>query len=558
MQVARHCLIGLGLFLAPLACVGVVGPAAGTPASPEPGGGRTAADEAATSGGGAMPMRLQRLTRDQYGHTLRDLLGDDTHPGDDLPFDATGDSGFFQPGNVGQLEARRFMEAAEAAAARAVADLPRLLGCDPGHDGCVSGFLQRFGRRAFRRPLAPEESAGLEAQYASARARPGADASTALRATIAAVLQAPSFLYRWELGARPAAARPDGVVMLTPHELASRLSYFLWGSMPDEPLFAAADAGTLAQPAELAAQARRLLASPRARDAVISFHEQWLDLSQVSSAEKDPTIYKGFDESVRAAMLAETRAFVTHVVLDGDGKLDTLMGASFSFLNDKLAKLYGVAGVTGADLRRQPLDPAQRFGLLTQGSFLATHAHPYDSAPVKRGLMVRERLLCQPVPPPPPDVVAQPPQPDPKVPVREQFVMHSAVPACRGCHQQIDPLGFAFESYDGVGRYRTVSGGKPVDASGVLTGLASGDSPFASPRELVDAVRASAEHRRCVAAQWLRHAIGRKDGAGDAASLDAAQDALARSGGDLRELLVAVATGTSFRFRTPSVGEVLQ
>jgi len=287
-------------------------------------------------------------------------------------------------------------------------------------------------------------------------------------------------------------------------------------------------------------------------------HEQWLALGKIRGTEKDTTVYKGFGEELRSAMEGETRAFIDHVVFEGDGKLDTLFAADFSFVNAALAKVYGVTGVTGPAFRKQPLNPEQRFGLLTQGSFLATHAYPYDSAPVKRGVAIREALLCQSVPPPPNDVVITPPTPDPKKSMREQFEQHSTDPACKGCHQMLDPLGFAFENYDGIGAYRTTAAGRPIDAGGTLSGVGTATTSFRNLRELMTTVRGSQEFRDCVAGTWLRYAIGRRETAGDGASIKELRRAFAASGHDLRELIVAVVASASFRFRTPSAGEVLQ
>jgi hypothetical protein len=381
-----------------------------------------------------------------------------------------------------------------------------------------------------------------------------------MRALLAAVLQSPAFLYRWELGPKKA-PRPDaqGLIPLDDHELASRLSYFLTGSMPDQALFAAADAGQLRAPAQLATEAKRLLGTPRARAVARSFHEQWLGLGRIKKTEKDTAVYKVFTETVRAAMEDETRAFLDNVLFEGDGKLDTLLGASFGFAAGPLAKLYGVAGASdGAPMKRVDLDPAQRFGLLTQGSFLATHAYPHDSAPIKRGVAVREALLCQDVPSPPRDLAVQVPEPDLKRSIREQFEQHSSEPACKGCHALFDPLGFAFENYDGIGRWRTSSGGKVVDASGTLTGLAQGPRPFRDARELMAALRTSPELRACVTATWLRFALGRRDTKGDGATLEGLGKAFEASSHDVRELLLAIVQSASFRFRTPSAGEVLQ
>jgi hypothetical protein len=291
------------------------------------------------------------------------------------------------------------------------------LPCDPAQAGeavCAGRFIDTFGRRAFRRPLTTAEKQPLEALYADARAKIGLDFTGALGLVIQAFLQSPRFLYLWQGDDAP--ALEAGLVRCGPWEIASRLSYFLWSTMPDEALFAAAAAGKLGAPADIDAQAQRMLADPRARPTLRNFYTQWLGLAQADEVSKDPAAFPTFTPELRASMAAEFDAFVTHVTFEGDARLETLLTAPFSFLNPSLAKLYGVAGVAGPELRRRDLDPVQRAGVLTQGLFLAAHALPYATSPVQRGKVVRRTSSVRTSLPPrttssPPRPPSPPPSP---------------------------------------------------------------------------------------------------------------------------------------------------
>lgn len=527
------------------------------------------AQDAPTPGGAALlPLPLQRLTREQYDRTLHDLLGDDTHPGAGLADDIVGDSGFVQSGTVTSTEVRGFMRAAEDVAGRLQPRVRGLLAGVPGCDAlggaaaetaCVARFVERFGRRAFRRPLDAAEIDELSRHFAEVRAE-AATFDEALSLLVATMLQSPSFLYRWDLDpATASAGGPDRPLPLGPYTVASRLSYFLWGTMPDDLLSAAADAGRLKTPAQIAEQARRMLRNDKAKAIVVDFHTQWLLLRDFDEVKKDEHIYPLWTPDLVQGILAEKGAFLDSV-FSGDGKVTTLFQAPYSFVNEALAKVYGLADVTGPEVRRHDLDPAQRFGFLTQAGYIATASGYNDDKPFRRGRLIRERLLCQAVPAPPPDLeIPSLPSSDGKKPTttRERIVQHRANPVCAGCHTLFDPLGIAFENYDAVGVWRVVDpdAKRPIDASGVLTGVGGRDVPFAGPRELVAALAPSEELARCLTTQWFRYAAGRVDGLQDQPSLDAAQAALKAAGGDMRELLVAIATSPSFITRTRAPGE---
>jgi len=320
--------------------------------------------------------------------------------------------------------------------------------------------------------------------------------------------------------------------------------------MPDDELFAAAAGGGLATADDLRAQAERMLDDPRAGEAIASFHMQWLKLEKLPALEKSAVAYPSFVPELRDAMAAETARFADHVIREDDGRLATLLTASYSFLDGPLFALYGVTPPADHDpMEPVALDPTQRSGILTHASLLATHAHVDQSSPVHRGVLVRENFLCQQLSPPPPDVDVVPPDLDPNASTRERFEQHRTDPACAGCHELIDPLGFGFEHYDGIGAYRAEEAGKAIDASGEIVGGDAADPAFDGVIELGQMLAESEQVRTCVAQQWFVYGFGRTRGDGDDCSFDAMYTAFAESDHDIRELLLAMVATDSFRHR---------
>lgn len=492
---------------------------------------------------GRTPMR--RLGSIELTNTLRDLLVEPELVIPDLPPDPVGAHGFPSPGIVSDLEVERAMDLAEAVSPKIVAKLASLAACGAASDDatCTRSFVRDFGRRAYRRPLEAEERARLEALYTHARSALGHDHARAIELVAQAMLQSPSFLYRPETTLEGSGAQAAAPV--SQHELASRLSYFLWSSMPDDALLDAADAGALVGD-EIERQARRMLADRRAERTIAAFHAAWLGLDRLEGAVRSESLYPGFDDALVAAMRVETERFTARVLLEGDGKLSTLLTAPIGFVDRKLAAVYGVeppaAGAAFVDL-----DPKSRAGLLTQASVLTATSSELAGSPIHRGLLVRERFLCDPLPPPPVDV-PPPPVIDPSAPIRDQWERHSSDPACRGCHRRIDPIGFAFEGYDAVGAYQAVRNGKTVDQSGELRDTLDADGAFTGPVELAHRLAGSEQVRRCVTTQWLRFATGRLEHR-DATSIDAAHARFASSAYDVRELLIAIVQTPAFLLR---------
>jgi hypothetical protein len=487
--------------------------------------------------GATEPSPFRRLTRREYDNTVRDLLGDATSPANAFPPDEVvlGFDNSASGRGVTFALAEQYLLAAESIAARATANLPALLPCDPavtGESPCSDLFLRQFVSRAYRRPLEPDEIASLQATFDAGR-KEGTFANGVER-VVERVLEAPSFLYRLELGAST----------LTSWELASRLSYFLWESMPDDPLFEAAGSGRLASKADVLREARRMLADPKAREVVAHFNDQWLELGKLDWVVKDSITYPNYTPDLPAVLQEETRRFVDDVIWNGQGNLTTLLTASYSFANAHTAPIYGIGPLDGEDLVRVDLDPKQRAGILTQLGFLTFAAKANQTSPVRRGQFVRTQLLCDSLPPPPPNVNTMVPDPVPGQSGRQRFSAHTASPMCSACHSLMDPIGFGFENYDGIGRYREVDGTEPVDASGEVQGNSIGK--FSGAVDLANKLAESDDVRRCFAAQWFRFAFGRLEMATDACTLDALHDALTSSGGDVRALVLAMTQTDAF------------
>jgi hypothetical protein len=494
----------------------------------------------------ASPMR--RLTHREYGNAVRDLLGASAKPpaltADTQPelFDTMADQ------SLSSLLADEYVNAA-GDLADGITDINGVVGCAPGSasEACVRDFIARFGRRAFRRPLTSEEGTRLSSLYESART--AADTSTAVRAVVAAVLASPHFLFRPEWGGSK--SEIAGALKASPYELAARLSFLLWSSIPDDVLLDAAGKDQLATKQQVSAQAERMLDDPRARSASYHFYEQWFGLGLLETASKDAAVYPQFNEGLRDAMYEETRRFVDHVVWEDDARLETLLTAPYSFVNKSLALLYGVSGPKDdATYQMAQLDPEQRSGILTQASMLTSYAGSNISSPVKRGKWVRERMLCQDLPAPPANVPPLSEIAD-DLSTRERFAMHTSAPACASCHKLIDGLGFGLEHYDGIGAFRTKELSFEVDASGQLTGTDI-DGAYNGGPELAGLLSNSAQVRDCAVTQLFRYTEGRRESEQDACSLQSLKKSFADNDGDLRELLLELVQSDAFlNYRAP-------
>jgi len=368
---------------------------------------------------------------------------------------------------------------------------------------CARTILTRLARRAYRRPPSAAEVDAL-VRMVDLAAREGESFEKGIAVALQAVLVSPHFLFRIERDPQP--NDPRAVHPLGDHELATRLSYFLWSSMPDDQLQRLADSGELGKAGVLQAEVRRMLLDPKARALVENFAGQWLQIRNLDTVKPDPERFPGFDEELRAAMRTETEMFFEAVVREDRSILDFIDGG-FTYLNERLARHYGVRGVTGGEFRRVPLRTAQRGGVLTQASILTVSSYANRTSPVLRGKWLLENFLNAPPPPPPPDV------PNLKEEaigssssLRRQLEQHRTNAVCASCHSRMDVLGFGLENYDAIGAWRTRDGKFPVDASGVLPG----GKKFRTPAELKAILKADREaFSRCVTEKMLTYALGR-------------------------------------------------
>ncbi|MBM3725717.1 MAG: DUF1592 domain-containing protein [Acidobacteria bacterium] len=423
----------------------------------------------------------------------------------------------------------------------------RLFPCRPEtgpEAACVERILKPLARRAFRRDVDAAAMAPFLAAYA--RARKTQDFESSISAAVREILLAPDFLFRLEFdaaGGEPGAAQP-----VTGFELASRLSFFLWSSIPDDALLDAAGSGNLLTPGGLARQTRRLLADERSEALADQFAAQWLGLGALAGVEPDRTVFPAYDRGLKTGFQTETRLFLTSLIRENRPVLD-LINARHTYLNDRLAAHYGVPGVTGPGFRRVALAPESgRGGVLTQGSVLMLTSHATRTSPVVRGKWILDNLLNSPPPPPPATVppLDESPRDGKKLSTRQQVERHRAQPGCAGCHSRIDPLGFALENYDVLGRYRTHDGDEAIDpASPLSTGVMI--SGAGGLREHL-ASRAQ-ELAHATVERLLTYALGRELDARDQPTVRRIVGQTERDGYRFQDLVVATVQSVPFRYR---------
>lgn len=416
-------------------------------------------------------------------------------------------------------------------------------------DECANDFLLRFTKKAFRRPVEASDIGDLVKLYTDLRIDPTTDFAGAMTLVIEAILQSPELVYRVETGTpRPGDAT---TVDLGPYEIASRLSYLLWNTMPDDALFAAAASLALATPEGIEKEARRLLADPRARPAVLGFHRAWLRFSKMDDLSKDAALFPTFTASTAAALRDSADRYVEWVFFE-DGKLDTLLTDSHAWVNDELAPIYGVPAPQSSELTRVSVDPEQRSGILTHAGLMAGFAHQTADSPVLRGVWVLDRLLCSEPPPPPKGVNTTLPAPSTNEPMttRDRFATQHEQGSCAGCHHIIDGIGFGFEAYDAIGAYRTKENGLPVDSSGWFSpGQGDLSGTFEGAVDLGKKLAASTTVHTCVTASWMRYALGVDHTGISESGVKPVVEAFEASGLDMRELVVALTKSDAFRTR---------
>ena len=487
-------------------CTGIVkgsDPVAAKPPEPPVGGPPLGGEEPAAD------ARVRRLTATEIERSIEDVfLAGQPDEGPPGPRVLARESFDNQIANltVGADLLDWLVAKSERAAAKASTRWSTFAPCDVaahGEAACARTFITTVGRRTFRRPLVSEEITRLTGLYAATRK--ANDHATSLATVIEAMLQSPQFLFRSELGA-PQAKGAGNFVTLTPYERASVLSYALWQSAPDDALLDAAEGGELATPDGLKTSIARMLADPRSRRGVMAFLQQWLEIDTPGAFVKDDP---AATPAIRAAVVEQARLVLEDLVFTKSASWKGLLSSSTTFLNGPLAAVLGAKGVTGDAFARTTGDASKSAGLLTLPAFLAAHSPGKGSSPIFFGLFVRRRMLCLEMPSPP---AAPFPKSDPNVSTRERYRQHTDDPKCRACHALIDPIGYGFERFDALGRYREVEtlaqGTVPLSGEGQLLD-SDVDGPFIGVTALAARLGESTMARSCFAKQMLTYLLGR-------------------------------------------------
>lgn len=496
-------------------------------------------------------VTIRRLNRAEYNNTVRDLLKLDLQLADDFPSDDVGE-GFDNIGDVltiPPLLMEKYLAAAQTIAkavqqnevARKIV-LPEEAKNDSETVAVIRRNLRQFASKAWRRPVTDEEEqrvfALVQAAYES-----GAENDEIFVTVVSAILSHPNFLFRIERDPPP--DDEDGIRALDGFELATRLSYFLWSSMPDQELFDAAADGSLTQPAVLESQAIRMLHDPKAQALVNNFAGQWLQLRDVDRLQPDPEMFAAFDDELRHAMKRETEVFFETMMREDRSVLEFLT-ADFTYVNARLAQHYGIDGVQGERFQKVAVPPGRR-GVLTHAGILMLTSNPTRTSPVKRGKWVLENILAEPPPPPPPDVPELEEGTETLGSLREQMEQHRSNPACAVCHVKMDAIGFGMENFDAVGAWRERDGRFEVDASGELPGGRSFDGAADLMQILAD--QKKTEFLRCLSRKMLVYALGRGLTTYDRCAINEIVSSLEANEYRFSKMVTSIVLSDPFRFR---------
>jgi hypothetical protein len=499
------------------------------------------------------PLRMRRLLDRQYVNSVRALFGEEVAsvaaPPENLishGFEAIGAAEVKLPA----LAVKRYEESARAIGEQAILDLGVLapyMECEPsGPDdaACMTQFVERFGRRALRRPLEAEE---VERYVALGVATAGDFASfyAGVSHVISAALQSPSFLYQIEVG------EPDpddpARLRLTGYEMATRLSFFLLDTTPSDELLDMAESGALADAEGVRAAAEEMLGEDAARGALAAYYEERFKLRSLVGLSKDPETYPTFNAELAAAMRQEALELLEHIVWEEDVDYRELFTARYAFVNADLAELYGLEPPEDPEAfeRRELPADGGRMGVLGQAGFLALHAHPRLTSPTRRGRFVLERLLCTDVPPPPPDVNPLLPE-DPGRPetMRDKLSRHMEDEACAGCHKLMDPVGLGLEHFDGIGAFRPDDRGMPLDVSGEIADV----GPFDGLAGLAELLVSLPSLDTCWVRNLYRHATAHVEGGYELPLIEELSGSFAQSGHRVRQLLIDLVASPGFRY----------
>jgi hypothetical protein len=495
---------------------------------------------------------MRRLTRVQYENSVRDLLGAGVRLPSALDPDETSAT-FASIGGYAVTTSPQgvdlYRRAAFDLAAQVMDDPARrqaLVGCAPAAaaDPCVRAFLQAFGRRAWRRPLTAAELDRYQKVVTDVAKLDGMDVWQGLEGAVAGMLQSVSFVYVTEVGEVDPAAK--GQRRLTSYELASRLSYFLWNTTPDEELLRVADGGALIGADAVRAQARRLVASPRAQTSLQQFFSEQLGAERLPEVKKDPKLYPQATAALLEAMGEELRRVVTEAVFVSRSDIAELFDTRVTFVNRDLARLYGVADPGATAFAKVTLpEGGARGGLLTLAAPLTLNALAVRTSPTLRGVFIRERILCQEIPRPPAEVSTELPMAaaTEATTMRQRLERHRSDPSCAGCHAFFDPIGLSLEHFDAIGAYRATDAGHALDVRGTLDG-----EPYDGARALGALLRRDPRVADCLARQLYQFAVGHALTKGEEPLMAGLQQRFAAGGRRVLELLVEIAGSDGFRF----------
>jgi hypothetical protein len=558
------------------AASGDAGPGPVASATPQ-GVGIFSAASTCSGGPSVGPSPLRRISRVEYNDMVRDLLGDTTLPASNFVSESPLGQGVNFYTNTyttvqSTLVPQQYLEAAETLAATAVGStntLQNLVGCSGAqqNDTCAQTFIDSFANRAFRGQYDSTESQALFQIYSTTKA--AFDFATGIQAVITAALTSPRFLFVLEFGQPGSAGAP---VLLTADELATRLSLFLWRSIPDTTLLNDASSGMLATTAGIASEVTRMIQDSKAESALNDFATQWMQLENTASATKD-TQFGNWNAQLAGDLQQETLQTFYHEVAVENSKsgatLTELLTSNESYINTNLAKFYGVSGGDDSWNTKTNVNPSGvtiRAGVLTQGAVMATQAHTSLPSPVLRGKLVREQVMCDAIPDPPAAVNGVPiPPPPASVPAgqttNEEYAAHVNNPVCAGCHTYMDPIGFTFANFDATGAYQATDingmtdagAGPPIDAGGSIVAYGTGELASATvngPVDLATQLAGATQVQECYTLQQFRYALGRLESTADACSLEQAFQTFSAQGAfNLQQVLIAIAQSDSFRYR---------
>ena len=500
------------------------------------------------------PLSIRRLTHSQYNNTIRDLLGDQSLAANRFPKEdfIHGFKNQLEGQNVSPIQAEAYSDAAERLARSAFrgGDPRNLILMKPlsaSDQNAAGSFIRQFGLKAFRRPLSENETNKYLRMFLTASNQTG-EFNSGAQLVVEAMLQSPNFLFR---------VQRQKEQSTTQFEIASRLSYLLWDTMPDDGMLQAASGGEYSTANQIDAQARRMLDDPRARFALDEFLAQWMRFDRVQDATRDRRKFREFNSEVAAAMTEETRQLFRHLVWNDINFMD-FFKADYTFISTSLANIYGLPSPSEEFSRVDyPLESG-RSGVLGHGSFLVLTSKPSDTSPTSRGLFVRNHFLAQEIAPPPPGVNSVLPEITEDSPQtnRQRLSVHLNSEACSSCHRLIDPIGYGFEQYDAIGGFHTKmtlrfgsrdkSSTKELDVDTAAFVQGIPNSEFSRPKELGKLLAESETCQRCIVKQFFRYAFGREESAADQPILDAAFDKFRDSGFRFRELVMAFVTSKLF------------